>query len=88
MDYKTIDSAVAQNIDSARVKADVSKNQLAKLSGVPYATLVRKLDGFGSFTVLELAGVPGSGGLSGSGRRVRDVVSDRAMVSENDQELT
>ena len=34
------------------------------------------------------AGVPGSGGLSGSGRRVRDVVSDRAMVSENDQELT
>ena len=34
------------------------------------------------------AGVPGSGGLSGSGRRVRDVVSHRAMVSENDQELT
>ena len=34
------------------------------------------------------AGVPSGGGVSGSGCRVRDGVSHRAMVSENDQELT
>lgn len=33
-------------------------------------------------------GVPRGGGLSGPRRRDRDGVSHRAMVSENDQELT
>ena len=36
----------------------------------------------------KLPGVPRGGGLSGPRRRDRDGVSHRAMVSENDQELT
>lgn len=36
----------------------------------------------------QIPGVPRGGGLSGPRRRDRDGVSHRAMVSENDQELT
>ena len=45
-------------------------------------------DGCELFFCARHAGVPSGGGVSGSGCRVRDGVSHRAMVSENDQELT
>jgi hypothetical protein len=50
--------------------------------------LLAGLVSFASPCVLPLPGVPRGGGLSGPRRRDRDGVSHRAMVSENDQELT
>lgn len=43
MDNETFDKALAQSITEAREKAGISLNALSGSTGIPYATLHRKL---------------------------------------------
>lgn len=54
MDENLINSDVSRRIKLAMIDASVSKSALSKASGVPYATLDRKLQALSSFNMTEL----------------------------------
>lgn len=55
MDNASLDHRVAELVDAAITESGKSRNAVAKETGVPYATLDRKLKGIASFNVSELS---------------------------------
>lgn len=55
MDNETFDKALSQSITEARELAGISLNALSGMSGIPYATLHRKVQqGSGSLTARDV----------------------------------
>jgi transcriptional regulator with XRE-family HTH domain len=54
MDKGSFDQQLAQRIENWRKDRGLSRKALSELATIPYATLHRKLEGIGSFSVDEL----------------------------------
>lgn len=54
MDSRTYQAVVADNVRTAVESAGRSTNNLAESTGIPRVTLIRRLSGHSSFTVVEL----------------------------------
>lgn len=57
MDNSPRTAAIAANVVEAMKTREVSQNKLAETTGIPRATLIRRLNAVTSFTVAELTAI-------------------------------
>jgi transcriptional regulator with XRE-family HTH domain len=64
MDQSYVRTDIARRVAKALLDSDKSKTQLARVTGIPYATLDRKLRGVTDFSVVELLRVADALGIT------------------------